>query len=414
MIKRILIIVTFFWLQNSFSQQTTASPYSYFGLGTLKFRGTHDAIAAGGSLMLTDSVQVNVLNPATYSGQLLTSIQVGLSMNYNRFKSFDLKEKAQRASFDYVILAIPATKKLGFTLGVVPETNVGYRIVNDKRETTGVFKRYEGEGGVNKVFFGSGYQINQNFSFGLNVNYLFGTLESETFYSDSNILDATKEFNSSSLSGFSFDFGLNYKKKILKKYNLTSSFVFSPEAKINSRSSSLIATVTNSSQESIISTLPTTSFNTEFVEPSKMAFGLGLGKRNWFVGADFTARGTENLVNRVQTATNVSYENSNRVSVGGFFIPNIDSYNNYFSRVTYRAGFRYENTGMLINNEQIKDQALSFGFGFPISNGFSAINISGEWGNRGTTKSGLVLEHYFNVGVGIVFKDKWFKRRLID
>ena len=62
----------------------------------------------------------------------------------------------------------------------------------------------------------------------------------------------------------------------------------------------------------------------------------------------------------------------------GFFIPKFDSFNNYFQRVTYRGGFKFENTGLVINNTAIKDKSITLGFGLPISsriNGWRTMQV---------------------------------------
>ena len=80
-------------------------------------------------------------------------------------------------------------------------------------------------------------------------------------------------------------------------------------------------------------------------------------------------------------------------------------------KVTYRAGLRYENTGLLINNKAINDMGMTAGFGLPIIGVFSNINIGLEYGKRGTTLSNLVQENYTNISIGLSLNDKWFQKR---
>ena len=47
MIKKIIVIVCFFASLSSWAQDNTASPYSLYGLGEVKFNGTQDARAMG-------------------------------------------------------------------------------------------------------------------------------------------------------------------------------------------------------------------------------------------------------------------------------------------------------------------------------------------------------------------------------
>jgi hypothetical protein len=140
---------------------------------------------------------------------------------------------------------------------------------------------------------------------------------------------------------------------------------------------------------------------------------LGLGKnKKWLIGSEITFTQNKNLVNRFTDITNVSFENSTRLALGGYYIPKYDSFSNYLERIVYRAGFKYENTGLVLNNESIKDYGMNFGLGIPV--GFSKVDLGFEFGKRGTTTNNLIEENYFNVSIGLNLSAKWFERRKID
>lgn len=416
MIKKIVFAVLVFISGQLFSQENTASPYSFYGIGDAKFKGTNDIIAIGGLSVYSDSTHLNVLNPASYANQMLTSIQVGGTSNFYKLSSSTDTQKAQKTTFDYLVIGLPYSKKLGFSLGLLPQSTVGYRLVNDQLSTNNYAYRYNGSGGLNKVYFGAGYQLTSKLSVGMDFQYLFGSIDAKTTLLISNVQFSTREINNSNVTGVGLNFGLNYQSKLNDKINYRTSFTFAPEMKLNSKNSRQIATISFGADGTEI---PASVNNidvadTKLVLPTKIAAGFGLGNRKWFVGADYTFRGTGNQVNRFENYSNVSYENSSKIAIGGFFIPKYDSYKNYFERVTYRAGFRYENTGLVINNTSIKDRALSFGFAFPITGTFSSLSIGSEWGTRGTSANGLIKENYFSVNVGLIFNDKWFKKNLYN
>ena len=154
--------------------------------------------------------------------------------------------------------------------------------------------------------------------------------------------------------------------------------------------------------------------DSKLIVPSKLVLGAGLGNRKWFLGGDVAFSGSGNQVNRFENYSNVSYENGVKVAIGGFFIPKFDSYNNFFQRVTYRGGFKFENTGLVINNTAIKDKSVTLGFGLPISGTFSSLNLGVEYGSRGTTRNGLIKEDYFSINIGLLFNDKWFRKTLYN
>ena len=67
MIKKFSALVLLLISTISWAQDNTASPYSYYGLGEIKFKGTHDVRAMGGVSVFNDSLQLNIVNPASFS-----------------------------------------------------------------------------------------------------------------------------------------------------------------------------------------------------------------------------------------------------------------------------------------------------------------------------------------------------------
>ncbi|MDP5101128.1 MAG: hypothetical protein NWQ09_07365, partial [Nonlabens sp.] len=74
---------------------------------------------------------------------------------------------------------------------------------------------------------------------------------------------------------------------------------------------------------------------------------------------------------------------------------------------------RYEQTGLMLENESITEFGMSFGMGLPIGSrsGFSNANIGLEYGQRGTTSGGLIKENFFSLSIGLSLNDKWFTPR---
>jgi hypothetical protein len=109
-------------------------------------------------------------------------------------------------------------------------------------------------------------------------------------------------------------------------------------------------------------------------------------------------------------------------SLGGFVIPKINSISSYWNRVTYRAGLRFEKTGLLVNGTPtgtnftpIDDFGISFGLGLPLDNRYSSVNIGLEYGKKGTTSNNLIQENYFNFRLSLSLTDiNWFIKRKID
>ncbi len=437
MIKKLVIVLIAVIAFQSHAQQGTASPYSFYGIGSLKFKGTVENRSMGGLSIFTDSIHVNLRNPASYAGPSVNSFPfngesrpvkfaIGGSYNSASLKSDAGSDKANTTTFDYFAVSVPMGK-FGMGFGLLPFTSVGYKLEaagNDGLTTN----RYNGEGGMNKAFVGLGYQINKEFSIGIDANYNFGNIKNssiEFVYDQNNELVQyqSRENNRSDLSGLSVNLGLSYKTMLTDKLQLTSGFTYSPESSIssdNSRSFSTIVINQNSGEEFVINTLEAdlearNLKNTDLKLPSRISFGAGIGKpQKWFVGTEFTYQNTSKFSNPIFSITNAKYVNASNIAIGGFYIPEYNSFSKYWKRVTYRAGLHFENTGLEINNETINEFGMSFGLGLPIGGLFSNGNIGLELGKRGTTNQNLVQENFINLQFSLSLNDRWFQKKKYD
>jgi hypothetical protein len=146
--------------------------------------------------------------------------------------------------------------------------------------------------------------------------------------------------------------------------------------------------------------------------PSQMSFGAGIGQpHKWFIGAEYNYLQTSKFSNRIFDIENATFEDASTFTVGGFYIPQYTSFNKYWKRIVYRAGVRFENTGLKINNESINEFGMSFGVGLPVGRMFSNTNIGLEVGQRGTTNQNLVKENFINLQLSLSLNDRWFVKR---
>ena len=195
------------------------------------------------------------------------------------------------------------------------------------------------------------------------------------------------------------------------------SLTYTPETNFTSENQRQIATVRilNSGTVAVVQNENITVADTDFLNPSQYTIGAGIGApKKWFVGLEYTDQKTSNFTNRSLTIDNVVYNDASRYKVGGFYIPNYNGLGNYWERVVYRGGLRYENTGLNINEEDINEFGISFGVGLPVGRLFTNLNLGAEVGSRGTTNSGLVKENFFNIFLSLSLNDKWFEKRYYD
>lgn len=87
MIKKLFLAFTFLATIVVSAQEGTSSPYSFYGLGDLKFNGTHDVRSMGGLSIAYDSIHLNLLNPASYSRLKITNFVVGGTTTFNNLSN---------------------------------------------------------------------------------------------------------------------------------------------------------------------------------------------------------------------------------------------------------------------------------------------------------------------------------------
>ncbi len=413
MLKQLIFAVMLLITGISIAQNGTTSPYSFFGIGEQKFKGTAENRAMGGLSVYSDSIHLNIQNPASVAKLQLVNYAIAASYKYVAQKTDLESQNATSTTLDYLAIGIPMGK-FGVSFGILPFSTVGYKLQSEIDDTV---SQYSGTGGLNKVFMAIAYKFSPNFSFGIDANYNFGNIEKEILISENDLQFGTREIINSDLMGFSFNFGTEYKVKINDYLELTTSATYSPATNFTVEGTRELSTILISSTGSItsIDIRETNLDNVDIKFPSQITLGAGIGApKDWFVGAQYSNVKISNFNDPVLNVGTVEFIDANRYRIGGFFIPNYNSLSNYWHRVVYRAGARYEENGINVAGEDINEFGISFGVGLPVGRFYSNFNIGFELGSRGTTNSGLLKENFFNTFISISLNDRWFEKRYID
>lgn len=404
----------------SFSQLTTYSPYSRFGLGDLVLQGSARNYAMGGiGLALRDGNYINYINPAAYSEQdtLTFLFDAGLSGNYKVMKTNSQSLSLNNAGLNHLIMGFPITKWFKTSLGLVPYSRVGYKIVDyELIPNIGITDySYNGSGGLNKAMWGNAIRINKNISFGINTSYLFGSLtrsRSVSFPSDENTF-STQSQGRVIINDFYFTYGLQLTIPVLKDYTLTAGMIYEPQSKVRAYNDlfveNILVTSTAVTRDTIINY---TGDKDHVTLPSNLGVGLTLRSGNkLIVGADFY---TQDWSKTQILGEADSLTKSNSIRVGIQYQPDQTDFRNFFKRIQYRAGFHHTETYLTIRGEQLKDYGMTLGLGLPFKNTRTTFNFAVDIGQRGTLSQNLIKENYFNFSFSLSLYDFWFFKRRID
>jgi hypothetical protein len=130
-------------------------------------------------------------------------------------------------------------------------------------------------------------------------------------------------------------------------------------------------------------------------------------------GLDYSYTDWSKVSNNLGRST--SLPASHKVSVGGEYIPDIESISNYYKRITYRVGGSIEKTpyDFLGNGYYAIDKNVSFGVALPLRN-LSLLNIAYQVGRRGLITENGLEEQYHRITLGLTFSDLWFQKQKIN
>ncbi len=412
---------------SGFAQKSTISPYSFFGIGENSQQNTVDEISAAGLGISTSSAfHISFANPANLANLKVTTYTLAGTSNFLTLNDGVKKEKGLTSSASYFALGFPIGNKMGFAFGLMPKSSVGYELliqnidINDVVTDATLLK---GNGGTNKVFASVGYNIYKDFNVGLETEYVFGNIENQILKQINDVQLATKYLNTNNLNGYGFKLGANYKNKITENLTLYTGLTVSLKSDLNTNRKEYIYSLTYSNgNEFPRDTAYYQEIKSTIEKPIKTTIGAGIGKHEkWFAGLEYSFQEPIQFNAGVLTTTNSKYQKSSKLAVGGFYTPNFNSISSYWKRVTYRAGMKFEQTGLMVNGTTnpnqftgIDDFGITFGVGLPIANQLSNINLGFEVGKRGKANLGLMQENYVNIKIGLSLNDKWFNKSKIN
>ncbi|MBZ9786849.1 lipid outer membrane transport protein FadL-like protein [Psychroflexus sp. CAK57W] len=395
-------------VSSSSGQEGSSSPYSFLGIGAKGFRGTVENRSMGGLGMFSDSIHLNLKNPAAYADLELTAFTAGATSNSVELQTNSSSDDIDYFTFDYLAIGLPFNN-FGVGFGVKPRSAVGYEL--EERTATRI-SRFEGRGGLNTVYFSAGFEPFENFRLGATANYNFGDLENKAVIFRDQVQYASREINFTDISGFSFETGVFYDLKLSEKLTLKTSGRYETGSSLNVNRRRELATIQLGQNETevVVNQIEIEPAETEIELPELYAFGLGLGQeRKWFVGLEYenyTAGDFSNL--GFNFGTEVIQKKANVLRLGGFYIPRYNDPVSYFKRIVYRAGIRYEESGLEYKGEDINEFGISFGLGLPAGRVFTNANLGVEYFERGTTSNNLIQENFISVFLSFSFNDKWF------
>ena len=414
-----LIILTFTGL--TIAQTSTNSPYTRYGFGSLADQGFGNSKAMGGiAYGLRNGYQINASNPASYTAvdSLTFLFDAGMTLQNANFKEGNIKTNAKNSSFDYLAMQFRLWKRMGMAVGFLPFSTVGYSLSNTseltKDEDGTVINKtasYAGDGGLQQVFAGVGFKVLDNLSICANISYIYGDITHSvtTAFSNSSSFSSVR-LDKISINDYKLDFGLQYSYKFNKKHVLNFGAVYSLGHSVNGKGYKYNQKWLNGADYP--STQTGDTITNAFSLPHTFGAGLTYVYDNRLtIGADFTYQQWEDA----KFYNEKSYfSNRTKIAAGAEFVPNPYS-RNYLKRVRYRVGGYYSDPYTKVDGQDgTREYGVSAGFGFPLFQSKSILNISGQYVRVSPKVKGMLEENYLKINIGLTFNERWFMKWKVD
>lgn len=398
-------------------QNSTSSPYSRYGYGTLVDGASAKGRGMGGlSVGLRDNKYTNFNNPATYTAidSLNFRFEVGASMRSSFYSSGDSKSNDFSGNLERVGLQFPIKNWMGIAIGIEPYSIVGYNYSDSEKEIATnsndkLKDTYAGKGGINQLIVGVGFKPWTPFSFGCNLKFLFGDITTQSLVSFDNskykaFYHSTLQTNLIDVRDLAVTFGAQYEIETGEENKLVLGATFEPKNNLN----------TEATKTFVTSGIDTTE--TKYEDAFELPMTLGLGatynlKNKWTFGVDY----------KLQKWSNAKYfgdkvfEDRKKLTVGAELLPNNTS-KRYFNRVSYRWGFSTANTYYKVHGETNRENLASAGFGFPLKRGLNptVINFTVEYGFTTLNNKDMMSDRFLRFVLNATLNEKWFVRRRLE
>lgn len=386
------------------------SIYSRFGVGDIATFISSRSSAMGGTgiALLTDGY-INRANPAALGRISRTQYSAdfqyqGFAMNDGTASSF-----LSSGNFHGAMLAFPLYREynIAFAFGITPFSHSAYD-VRDVQAAQNITQTFDGVGGLSSAQFSFSFSPRQDLFLGVTMQYLFGKFNDRQRLEFAGkgyfVSDVERDV---SMDGFAFTFGGVYAGidkalgfSALKNLNVAAT-VFSgaslntKEEKFQNYFSSQETTDVRSGAAKIPLGV---AFGAAYLLQEKLILTSDLQIQNWDAYKYFGAHPH-------------GIRNSTRFGVGAELLPTLIPGDPYYQQMTYRVGAYANSSYLKVNGQGINEYFVTGGVGLPIFlslNSEARLNVSLEYGIRGTTANGLQKDSITRLTVSLSGSDTWF------
>ena len=402
-------------------QAKSGSIYASLGIG-YPVDNTSAGLLSQGILGITNVNRETsgISNPALWAQTFYS--QAGTGLQLSQYSIEDANSSGTNTEFQsgYLHLLLPIKPgKAGISLGLYPVTRSNFKSVTayDFIAGTDTEVNYSNEinstGGINKFEAGFGIKLTKNFSIGYapSIAFINSKISEYLSFDVSGFDDQYQKYQitGSTIShrfGFTGSFSSVLSENDRFSFGATYNLPYTIDASQNFTS---VKNVEGSTEEVDLSgELVASEGNISL--PQELAFGIGYAPKSYLnVAAEMQLQSWSDYSNDLDPEHDDYMSDRLKIGFGGQYHPYRRGFNSFLSGFKYSAGVSYDSGHLTIQDEDISTIWLNTGIGIP-SRTASFIDISLQYGLRGTTSNNLYQENIWSLGLSVNLTELMFVR----
>lgn len=427
MFKRIVLITVFLGLfgatayaQSEDGQAKNGSVYSKIGIGYPVEMGNTASQSMGLlGISYNETFVGSMSNPAHW-GTTVYGLGVG-GIGVQSYNASDVTGNATNSNFsiNQFQLQLPIIRgKLGISGSFSPVTEANFRTYQEtqrvtqgvQQDTLNIGLENRGSGGVNRAEFGVGWQLTKNISIGYAASAVFLSLDNgfvasfpQQPYRDVNFTLETSGV------GFGNRFGTSIQLPNLFRENDQLGIGVAVELPVTLDAEREQTGDIDDGGINFTTELPNQEGPIKL--PLKVSGGVSYSPSNLLmIGAEGLYQGWSDFRNDFKSSEEQLFADRYKLGLGLQYFPYVTGSNKFLSNFKYRAGASYDTGHLRIEGQRINTLKFSFGLGIRSPRSNSSIDLSLEYGIRGTNSMNLVKEQIWGVRLSLNLAELMFFR----
>lgn len=376
-----------------YSQNTTNSPTSMFGLGELSTgEGGQYSGLGGAGIALQSYNFLNTANPASLTaieGQRFL-IDAGVMGAYKVYTQTGTSNHSLVGNLNNLSIGCRITPRWYGAVFMAPVSSVGYAITLDQDITgTGsstVSSLFEGEGGLSKMGISTAYRLFKGFSVGANLSYVTGTIKQTETQGSINVEESSYKH------AFYADFGLQYKFSLSRNKYLVAGAVYGYSQDL--AQDNTLSVSSTSGNESI----DESQRHVRQCLPQFVGAGLAYNSPRWTLTAEYKYTDWSRMKS---SQSNVRFENQHRLSAG----------NIYRNPVKLLLGAGVSNSYIVIQKKKATNYYVSAGSNFTLYNG-NVLSLGVKYSDQLHLPNGMQRERGVTLFFNFTFSERTYRAKI--